>query len=402
MIQDIRLILLPVLLFTLGGRLLAAQPLPQVAASRPTDDAALCARSLVSPGDTARLQRVLAKARRGESVTVAVIGGSITQGASATRPERRYGNLVAAWWRQQFPKAKIKFVNAGIGATGSNYGALRVRRDLLDQQPDFIVVEYAVNDPNTRESAESLEGLLRQILAAPGQPAVLLLFTMHHDGGNAQEWQSKLGRHYRLPMISFRDALWPEIQAGRLKWQDVEADIVHPNDRGHAYAARFITAFLSNILQLLPAESRPATVAEPLPAPLIGDLFEHVALYEGDALKPVSNQGWTYSPQDHLWKTDKPGSVIEFEVEGTVVLAMHWVIRGPMGRARVAVDGGPSKELEGWFDQTWGGYHQSNEIARGLAPGKHRVRFEVLADKHPQSTGFEFGIFGLGTALGRH
>ena len=131
MIQDIRLILLPVLLFATSGRLLAAQPLPQVAASRPTDDAALCAQSLVSPGDTARLQRVLAKARRGESVTVAVIGGSITQGASATKPERRYGNLVAAWWRQQFPKAKIKFVNAGIGATGSDYGALRARRDLL-------------------------------------------------------------------------------------------------------------------------------------------------------------------------------------------------------------------------------------------------------------------------------
>ncbi|HOW73462.1 MAG TPA: SGNH/GDSL hydrolase family protein [Phycisphaerae bacterium] len=331
-------------------------------------------------------------------MTVGVIGGSITQGASATTPERRYGDLVAAWWRQRFPKAEIRFVNAGIGATGSNYGALRVRRDLLDRQPDFIVVEYAVNDPNTRESAESLEGLLRQVLRAPGQPAVVLLFTMHRDGGNAQEWQSKVGRHYRLPMLSFRDALWPEIQTGRMKWEDVEADAVHPNDRGHAYVARLIRDYLSNVLRSPSAESRPASVAERLPPPLISDLFEHVALYESDTLKPVSNEGWTYNPQNHRWQTDKPGSIIEFEVDGSVVLAMHWVIRGPMGRARVTVDGGAPKELEGWFDQTWGGYHQANEIARGLTPGKHRIRFEALAEKHPQSTGFEFGIFGLGTA----
>lgn len=42
-----------------------------------------------------------------------------------------------------------------------------------------------------------------------------------------------------------RSRLWPEIEAGRLKWEDVEADTVHPNDRGHAYAARFITERLA-------------------------------------------------------------------------------------------------------------------------------------------------------------
>ena len=129
---------------------------------------------------------------------------------------------MAAWWRQTFPKASIRFVNAGIGATGSDYGALRVKRDLLAHHPDFVVVEYAVNDPNTQAAAETLEGLVRQILREANQPAVLLLFTMNQDGGNAQEWQGKVGRHYDLPMVSFRDALWPEIKEGRMKWNDAE------------------------------------------------------------------------------------------------------------------------------------------------------------------------------------
>ena len=358
----------------------------------------MCARAQVSTGDTGRLQRVLAAAQRGEAITVGVIGGSITQGASASKPERRYGNVMADWWRRQFPQAKVASVNAGVGATGSAYAALRVQRDLIAHRPDFVVVEFGVNDANVRESAETLEGLVRQLLAAPSRPAVLLLFTMHHDGTNAQEWQSKVGRHYALPMVSFRDALWPEIQAGRLKWEDVEADVVHPNDRGHAYAARFITEFLADTLRTMPPQSRPAPVDASLPAPLIGDVFTRTSLLEADALHPISNQGWTYAPSERRWTANKPGSTIEFEVEGTAVLTMHYVVRGPMGRATVRVDAGAPMTLEGWFDGTWGGYRQATEVGRNLAPGKHRVRFELLGDHDSRSTGYEFVILGLGTA----
>jgi hypothetical protein len=53
---------------------------------------------------------------------------------------------------------------------------------------------------------------------------------------------------------------------------------------------------------------------------------------------------------------------------------------------------------DGWFEGTWGGYRGVCELARGLQPGKHRVRIELLAEKNPQSTGYEFRVFGLGAA----
>jgi hypothetical protein len=65
------------------------------------------------------------------------------------------------------------------------------------------------------------------------------------------------GDHYRLPMISYRDPLWAEIQAGRMKWTDISPDVVHPNDRGHAYAARFATCLLDRALERLPASVSP-------------------------------------------------------------------------------------------------------------------------------------------------
>ncbi len=385
--------------FFLVPVLVAAAQCFQVASSCAADfdETGLFTRSLVASGDTARLQRALAKARRGEAVTVAVIGGSITQGARASKPEFRYGDQVAAWWRKTFPNAKIKFINAGIGATGSNYGALRAKRDLLSHQPDFVIVEYAVNDGNTRACAETLEGLLRQILREPNQPAVVLLFTMNKAGGNAQEWHAKVGAYYGLPMVSFRDALWPEIKADRLKWTDVEADEVHPNDRGHEYCARFVTRLCDDKLKSLPADDRMPAVP-PLPAPLFSDLFERASLFEADTLKPVANQGWTFDATRQCWKSEQPGSVMECELEGEVILIMDYHVRKPMGKAKVQVDDLPPVVRDAWFDQTWGGYRQTTELARGLKPGKHRVRIELLAEKNPQSDGHEFRLLGLGAA----
>ena len=358
------------------------------------DNAALCPRSLVSTGDLNRVWQVMTKARRGEKITVAAIGGSITQGAKASKPELRYGNLVAEWWRKTFPKAEVVFVNAGIGATGSNFGALRAQRDLLSSQPDFVVVEYSVNDGNTQAAAETLEGLIRQILKQPNQPAAVQLFMMHQGGGNAQEWHGKVGAHYSLPRVSFRDALWPEIKAGRVAWDAVMADDVHPNDPGHACAAEYVTSLLDSALKNL----RQGLAVPPLPAPLFSDLYEHTSLFEAPDLKPVTNSGWTLDTTWKNWASDRPGSVIEFEIEGTAIFSMHFVVKRAMGKAKLQVDGGAPVVYDGWFNQTWGGYRSTNLLAKDLKPGKHIVRVELLEEKNPGSDGHEFKLFGLGAA----
>ena len=96
-------------------------------------------------------------------------------------------------------------------------------------------------------------------------------------------------------------------------------------------------------------------------------------------------------------KSDRPGSRIKFAIEGRVLLLMDWHIRGPMGKAKVQVDDQPAVVRDAWFDQTWGGYRQTSELARNLPPAKS-VAFEILSEKNPQSTGREYRILGLGAA----
>jgi lysophospholipase L1-like esterase len=354
------------------------------------------ARSIVSLGDASRLHRVLDKARRGEPIVVGFIGGSITQGACASTPADQYCNRVVEMLRERLTPASITLVNAGRGATGSNYGSLRAQRDLLIQSPDLVVLEFAVNDGVDAIFGETFEGLLRQVLASPAQPAALMLFMMHRGGRNAQDRLGAVGRHYGVPMTSYRDALWPEIEAGRLTWEDISPDEVHPNDLGHAIAARCVVELFDRVA----AQSRATSIA-PLPTPLHSDAFEHTHLHEATSLVPVSAIDWTLESHGDpwpYWSATTPGSVIEFEVEGTTILLMYYRRNAPLGRAMASVDGGPAVTLDAWFEQTWGGYRETTILARNLAPGRHRVTVRVTSDRNAGSTGDEFRILGLGTA----
>jgi len=360
----------------------------------------LLAKAIVSEGNQARLLSVFAKAQMGGKLVIGVLGGSITKGAAASGVDKRYANVVLAWWGKTFPKAQFELVNAGIGATGSDYGAMRVKRDLLSKSPDMVVVDFAVNDPKTAEYEESYEGVVRQILNAPQKPALVLLFMSKKDGTNAQELESKIGTHYNLPMISYRDAIWPEIQAGRLKWSQISPDDVHPNDVGHLLTGELIGGALGKAYKKF-SPDHIQTVSSILPAPLISDLFEFTSLFDGEALVPLTNKGWIFDGSQSKsagWKCSIPGSVLEFEISGKVIYLSCWRINGPMGKASISVDGGSPVVMDAWFDQTWGGYRYMLQIGKNLSVGKHIVRIELLSEKNAQSTGNEFRVLCLGSA----
>ena len=117
-------------------------------------------------GNTAKLKDVFRRAENGEALTIAFLGGSITQGSLASKPELCYAARVFKWWEETFPKAKFTYINAGIGATDSQFGCARAAEDVLVYEPDVISVEYAVNDENTPHYMETYEGVVRKILSA--------------------------------------------------------------------------------------------------------------------------------------------------------------------------------------------------------------------------------------------
>ena len=332
-------------------------------------------RSLVSTGDPARIQGVLAKARRGEPICVAAIGGSITAGGEHTRdPKRRYVQQLAQWFEKMVPGLKVRVVNAGIGASNSGYGALRVQRDVIAQQPDLVVVEYAVNDSTGMAKLdESYEGVLRQLLGSSTSRAVIELFFMHKDGKSAQPEEEALGRHYALPMISFCDAVWPELQAGKLQWKRIYDDVVHPNDAGHDIASELVRSFLNASLDRLPKNDHALPAVAPVPAPMISDTFEHCSMFRAADLKPLSSGGWT-CVTSNVWECGSAGGRLEYEASGTVLMLGRTIPEVASNRVELVVDGGTPRPVsrEG----------HNLPVAKGLAAGVHHVAVVV----HPSGS----------------
>ena len=60
--------------------------------------------SLVYGGNNERLKRVLAKAQRGEEVTIAYLGASLTQGGRASQPEKCYAYLTYEYMNKTYAK----------------------------------------------------------------------------------------------------------------------------------------------------------------------------------------------------------------------------------------------------------------------------------------------------------
>ncbi|MCM1577862.1 MAG: SGNH/GDSL hydrolase family protein [Ruminococcus sp.] len=199
--------------------------------------AAMVDRSLFSLGNTKRLKEKLQKARDGEEVTIAYIGGSITEGIGGGA-EGCYARLSADMFGEKF--GNVNYINAGLSGTPSNLGVLRLKRDVLDKSPDIIFVEFAVNDGQDKIAKESYESLVKTALQSESEPAVILLFNVLESGYSAQEHMKQIGTFYDLPMISAADALTPEFEEGRMTWKDYSDDQSHPNKYGHTLLCEFI------------------------------------------------------------------------------------------------------------------------------------------------------------------
>ena len=253
-------------------------------------------RSLMTTGDMTRMANVLKKAQNGEEITVAYIGGSITYGMTVApnEPEKCWAYLTYKWLCEQFPEAKINYVNAGISGTPSILGNIRLERDVLAYDPDIVFVEFAVNDGNGNDYKNSYESLVRTLLMQDKDIAVALFFTIIKSGHTCQPHMSQIGANYNLPMISEPDSLWVEMQEGRMTWEDYSDDESHPNEYGHSVVADFIENYFTAVIASL--DENVGEVSKELPEPVFSDRFVNMHYIDSEKLNDVELSG--FSQQD--------------------------------------------------------------------------------------------------------
>lgn len=337
-------------------------------------------RALLNEGDTSRLAAAMEKAKRGESITVAAIGGSITQGTAASNTSNCYASRFFAWWQEKFPECEVNTVNAGIGGTDSYLGVHRADEQLLSYNPDVVVIEFSVNDTDKTMNKYSYDSLVRKVLSADNEPAVILLFTTQEDGTSLQDVHKEIGSAYDLPMISYREAVYPEVAAGTINWDDISPDNIHPNDVGHGLIGQLLSRYLDGIYD----SDTAALAAEVKPFDAEGytnDYYKNAKLvnasqleYTADGFEVGQNTVYTQFPEN--WITEG-GGTLSFDVECQNLGILYLkTTDGKSGTYEVYVDGERKGKLEGDFSGGWGNYAFPKQVLLAKDTAKHTVEIK--------------------------
>lgn len=339
--------------------------------------------------DLTRLKACMRRAEAGEDVTLGFFGGSITQDSLATKHEYCYAYRVFQWWEKTFPKAKLHYVNGGIGGTTSHYGVSRVVTDMLMYQPDFVVVDFSVNDEPEKFFQETYEGLIRRMLTWCSVPAVLLLNNVFYDTGkNAQEYHNQIGEWYRLPCVSIKDTVWRRIKAGEFIREEISPDGLHPNDKGHALVAAEITAYLESVRKSMWEDEEQAS----LPPAMTDNVYERAQRLTIREICPRLDgfRADTNEKEGHLdhfkngWIGSKEGDRLLFEIEASCIAVQYRkTIRHPARKAELILDGDTKHPvlLDGNFDEDWGDCLYLEPVLHHGEYGKHTVEIRVLPDE---------------------
>lgn len=300
------------------------------------------------------LPNFYSKIKKGQEVTVAFIGGSITQG------EYCYRLQTTRYMENAFSNARFKWINAGVSGTGTDLGAFRIREQVLQYKPDLIFIEFAVNGGYP----DGMEGMIRKIIKENPHTDICLIYTVYtnqittYQKGDIPQvikGLEDIAAHYQLPSIHLGMEAATLEKAGKLLWKgnkEVAAgkilfsnDGIHPVAEGGNLYASAIARGLEKI-----RKGNGALQAHRLPEPLISSEWEEAEMYipsqiasfdrswkevntsENPSLKKFA--GWF----DTVMTGSKEGASFSFGFEGDMLGLFD--IGGPeVGQVEVLVDG---------------------------------------------------------------
>lgn len=335
-----------------------------------------------------RLKKLMERADRGEPLTVGFLGGSITQGSLASCPEKTYAYRVYEWWKTRFPQAEFRYVNAGIGGTSSHYGVARAQQDLLIYRPDFVVIDFSVNDDPGEPAffQETFEGVIRKVYDSETKPAVVVLNNVFYDTEvTMQDVHNEVADYYGIPHVSIKDTILPRIAAGEYRREELTPDHLHPNDKGHELVAGEICKLLQDIRN---ADAIPRS-EETDKAAMTSNAYERSSILTIANASPKLD-GFlvdTEEKRGHLdffkngWIGRKMGDAIHFTLEASCIAVQYRkTIHRPAPVAQLILDGDRSHPitLDGNFDEDWGDCLYLQTILHHGKRKKHQIDIEII------------------------
>lgn len=303
--------------------------------------------SINNMGNTYRLTKKLEAAESGKSLTLAYIGGSITEGKNYSTPFTNY-------IKNNFAKGGFKEINAGLSGTSSVVGLVRADNEVSSQNPDIVVIEFSVNDHEDIAYKKCFESMIKKFLELPSEPAVIALITCSKGGYSSQTQMEASAKNFDIPIISMNNALSKAFNSGFLKKDDYFADEYHPHAKGGQLVADCMAYY---VRQAMRTENRDDSYTIPTSSKYG---YEYWTCTNVDPTKDLQNfsagsftRGTGYGKLPYGYVANG-GNPMTFKTTGKGLIIVFKANSSNMGSVDVTVNGKTTK-VNGIKQYTWGG-----------------------------------------------
>lgn len=214
----------------------------------------------IFPGNTSRFHALFEKAGRGEHISIVFLGSSITLGYLIEK-QHQFITIIQKYFQDTFHNNDVSCHNLSVPGMPSLHGLHLAYSEIEQYSPDFIMVDYSVNDQKNRMFREAYESLLVKCLSLPTQPAVASFFVKKEIGYTCAPQMAAVCEYYGVPYVNIGTWLEEDIKAGIMRWRDFSYDGCHPGPVGHGYIGRCLLRFLEHLSQV-PAEDNTSLPAK--------------------------------------------------------------------------------------------------------------------------------------------
>ena len=370
-------------------------------------------KTIVSTGTNARMKKVLAKARQGEKVRIAAIGGSVTEGAGPADFKDGYAYQFFRAFKAKYAAgdgSNLSFNNAGLSGTGSLVGIVRYEEDVVKVcggNPDLLIIEFAVNDNGDVLCQRTFEAIIRKAMLANPDCAVIAMYAVASYGNTAGQ-KKPVADHYVLPQINMMPVVNGAIEKKTFTKEQYFTDYAHPTFEGHQFMSDCLMALVDKMdkaakdsEQHVPASCFKEPSLYGLKRILPSDTDANVQIERGDftetdrkcqSLKKTNASDF---PENWKKKLNAKAENKPFKMELTCKsLIMIYKVQASgdaekFGKAEVYVDGRKVATWDGGKNGGWNNCEPSividertaakHTIMVKMAPGSEKLGFTIVA-----------------------
>ena len=215
--------------------------------SKLTDDMYDAAAARLGSENTFRLANVVKKAQAGEPVTIVMLGSASLAGDGSSKPEKSTEALLDTYWKEVFPASRLTIARDTQSADDPYFAIHRAAR-FVALNPDLVLIDYSAVDDGSADMQLYLESLVRRYMTCDSQPAVLLLYIPAQMQQDEIDSQRTIGVRYRLPMISFGDAIAEGLEKNVISDRsEVISASNRLTDAGHAILSAILERYFNTI-----------------------------------------------------------------------------------------------------------------------------------------------------------